>query len=100
MSDLPPPLPALASLKRKMPSPKERLATLLGVAPESDEQGRFRSFELEAGDVVWRAETQRAPSIEQASVNVIVLLLKRAALAKVVPAQPVLEGKAHALHEH
>ena len=46
MSDLPQPLPALASLKRKLPSPKERLATLLYVAPESDEQGRFRSPSL------------------------------------------------------
>jgi membrane fusion protein, adhesin transport system len=65
------------------PSLKQRLTTILGAAPDEKEQAGFRSFELEAGDVMSRAKTQRAQTIVRAAVVVIVLLIVWAALAKV-----------------
>jgi membrane fusion protein, adhesin transport system len=62
---------------------RERLTTALGAAPDEKEHAGFRSFELEAGDVMSRAKTQRAQTIVRAAVVVIVLLIAWAALAKV-----------------
>ncbi len=62
---------------------RQRLTTALGAAPDENEQAGFRSFELEAGEVMSRAKTQRAQKIVRAAVVVIVLLLVWAALAKV-----------------
>ncbi|MEP7100197.1 MAG: HlyD family type I secretion periplasmic adaptor subunit [Burkholderiales bacterium] len=62
---------------------KERITTALGAAPDENEQAGFRSFELEAGEVMSRSKTQRAQKIVRAAVVVIVLLLVWAALAKV-----------------
>ena len=65
------------------PSLKQRLTTILGAAPDENEQAGFRSFELEAGDVMSRAKTQRAQKIVRAAVVVVVLLIVWAALAEV-----------------
>ncbi|MET0209216.1 MAG: HlyD family type I secretion periplasmic adaptor subunit [Burkholderiaceae bacterium] len=65
------------------PTLKERLTTLFGAAPDENEQAGFRSFELEAGDVMSRAKTQRAQKIVRAAVVVILMLIVWAALAKV-----------------
>lgn len=62
---------------------KQRLTTALGAAPDEQEQAGFRSFELEADDVMSRARTQRAQKIVRAAVVVVVLLVVWAALAKV-----------------
>ena len=69
--------------KTDKPSLRERLTTILGAAPDEKEQAGFRSFELEAGDVMSRARTQRAQTIVRAAVVVVVLLIVWAALAKV-----------------
>ena len=65
------------------PSLRQRLTTILGAAPDENEQAGFRSFELEAGDVMSRARTQRAQKIVRAAVVVVVLLIVWAALADV-----------------
>lgn len=64
------------------PNLRQRLTTILGAAPDEKEQAGFRSFELEAGDVMSRARTQRAQTIVRAAVVVVVLLFVWAALAK------------------
>ncbi len=90
MSDTTDNLPAVVPAV-KPPSLRQRLTTILGAAPDEKEQAGlgyaeaagFRSFELEAGDAMSRAKTQRAQLIVRAAVVVIVLLLVWAALAKV-----------------
>ena len=77
-----PNLPAVAPAV-KPPSLRERLMTAMGAAPDANEPTGFRTFELEAGEVMSRAKTQRAQKIVRAAVVVIVLLLVWAALAKV-----------------
>lgn len=86
MNDSPDNRPAALSvtaLAEKPPSLKQRLTTILGAAPDENEPAGFRSFELDADDVMSRSKTQRAQKIVRAAVVVIVLLLVWAALAKV-----------------
>ena len=64
------------------------LKTALGAASADERAGAeqaagFRSFELEAGDVMSRAGTQRAQKIVRAAVVVVVLLIVWASLAHV-----------------
>ncbi len=75
--------PVAVSPPAKPPGLRQRLTTILGAAPDENEPAGFRSFELEAGDVMSRARTQRAQKIVRAALVVIVLLLVWAALAKV-----------------
>ena len=62
---------------------RTRMTTLLGAAPDEREHAGFRSFELEAGDVMSRRRTQRAQKIVRAAIVVVLLLLVWAALARV-----------------
>ncbi len=82
VSETTPDLPMVAPAP-KPPSLRERLMTVMGAAPDANEPTGFRSFELEAGEVMSRAKTQRAQKIVRAAVVVIVMLLVWAALAKV-----------------
>ena len=52
-------------------------------APDESENAGFRSFELEAGDVMSRSRTQRAQKIVRAALVVILLLIVWACLAHV-----------------
>ena len=65
-----------------------QIKTALGAASAEERAGTdqaagFRSFELEAGDVMSRAGTQRAQKIVRAAVVVVVLLIVWASLAHV-----------------
>jgi adhesin transport system membrane fusion protein len=60
-----------------------QLGTALGAGAGEDRAAGFRSFELEAGDVMSRARTQRAQKIVRAAVIVVVLLIVWASLAHV-----------------
>jgi adhesin transport system membrane fusion protein len=65
-----------------------QIRTALGAASADERAGEaqaagFRSFELEAGDVMSRAGTQRAQKIVRAAVVVVVLLIVWASLAHV-----------------
>jgi adhesin transport system membrane fusion protein len=51
--------------------------------PAAADDAGFRGFDLEAGDLMSRARTQRAQKIVRAAVAVVVLLIVWAALAKV-----------------
>jgi membrane fusion protein, adhesin transport system len=75
----PPPKPSSTRLALL----KERVMTVLGAAPDEDEHAGFRSFELEANDVMSKKRTHRAQKIVRAAVAMIVLLIVWAALAKV-----------------
>ena len=84
--NLPATLPATtvaADPPAKPPGLRQRLTTILGAAPDINEPAGFRSFELEAGEVMSQAKTRRAQTIVRAAVVVVVLLLVWAALAKV-----------------
>jgi membrane fusion protein, adhesin transport system len=61
----------------------DHVRTALASVPGENEAAGFRSFELEAGDVMSRARTQRAQKIVRAAVIVIVLLIVWACLAHV-----------------
>ena len=65
----------------------DRLMTVIGAGRDADEsagqRAGFRSFELEAGDVMSRSGTRRAQKIVRAAVVIIVLLIVWASLAKV-----------------
>jgi len=76
MSQAPVRLALPASLPTKAASPR-------GDARRGDAADGFRSFELEAGDVMSRAKTQRAQTIVRAAVVVVVLLIVWASLARV-----------------
>ena len=52
-------------------------------AAPSDDRAGFRSFELEANEVMSRSKTQRAQLIVRAAVVVLVLLIGWASLARV-----------------
>jgi adhesin transport system membrane fusion protein len=62
---------------------RQRLADALAATPDDRDGAGFRGFDLEAGDLMSRAKTQRAQKIVRAAVVVVVLLLIWAALAKV-----------------
>ena len=88
-------LPAVskaAGVPAKAPGLLDHVRTALAAAvPEeresagfgSAEAAGFRSFELEAGDVMSRARTQRAQKIVRAALVVVVLLIVWACLAHV-----------------
>jgi adhesin transport system membrane fusion protein len=57
--------------------------TALTAVPGESESAGFRSFELEAGDVMSRARTQRAQKIVRAALLIVVLLIIWASLAHV-----------------
>ncbi|KQW37156.1 secretion protein HylD [Rhizobacter sp. Root404] len=59
------------------------MADALAATPDDRDGAGFRGFDLEAGDLMSRAKTQRAQKIVRAAVVVVVLLLIWAALAKV-----------------
>jgi membrane fusion protein, adhesin transport system len=61
----------------------ERLMTVLGAGRDDVQTAGFRSFELEAGDVMSRARTHRAQKIVRAALVVMVLLIVWASLARV-----------------
>lgn len=65
------------------PGMRQRLANALAASPDDGTGAGFRGFDLEAGDLMSRAKTQRAQTIVRAAVAVVVLLLVWAALAKV-----------------
>ena len=60
-----------------------QIKTALGAAAGEEKAAGFRSFELEANDVMSRAGTQRAQKIVRAAVVVVVLLIVWASLAHV-----------------
>ena len=72
-----------ACVSAAAPTLRKRMTTLLGAAPDEREHAGFRSFELEAGDVMSRRRTQRAQKIVRAAIVVVLLLLVWAALARV-----------------
>ena len=72
-----------ACVSAAAPTLRTRMTTLLGAAPDEREHAGFRSFELEAGDVMSRRRTQRAQKIVRAAIVVVLLLLVWAALARV-----------------
>ena len=77
-------LPAVAPAKSA--GMLAQIRTALGAASADERAGQaagFRSFELEAGDVMSRAGTQRAQKIVRAAVVVVVLLIVWASLAHV-----------------
>ncbi|HEY4068143.1 MAG TPA: HlyD family type I secretion periplasmic adaptor subunit [Burkholderiaceae bacterium] len=74
-------LPMIAAAKPT--SLMEHLKTALASVPGEAESAGFRSFELEAGDVMSRARTQRAQILVRAALVVIVLLIIWASLAHV-----------------
>src|SRR4051812_20468634 len=67
----------------KMPGLLDHVRTALGSVPGESDSAGFRSFELEAGDVMSRARTQRAQKIVRAALVVVVLLIVWACLAHV-----------------
>ncbi len=73
---VPPAAPAKTSLL-------EHAKTALASAPNEVDAAGFRSFELEAGDVMSRARTQRAQKIVRAALAAVVLLIVWACLAHV-----------------
>jgi adhesin transport system membrane fusion protein len=74
-------LPAVQPLK--VPGLLDHVRTALAAVPGESESAGFRSFELEAGDVMSRARTQRAQKIVRAALVVVVLLIVWACLAHV-----------------
>ena len=60
-----------------------RAMLVLGAGPDEDQYAGFRSFELEAGDVMSRSKTQRAQKIVRSAAVVVVLLIVWASLAHV-----------------
>jgi adhesin transport system membrane fusion protein len=89
-NDLPFPLPPaeeppsmLPALPTAKPGFKDRLMAVFGTGPDEEEHAGFRSFELEAGDVMSRAHTHRAQKIVRAAVVVVMLLIVWASLAHV-----------------
>jgi adhesin transport system membrane fusion protein len=85
MSATPENLPLVVQAVKPKPAWLERVLTVLGAgndAPDAASAG-FRSFELEAGDVMSRSHTQRAQKIVRAALVVIVLLIVWASLAHV-----------------
>jgi adhesin transport system membrane fusion protein len=79
----PAPAPAPTRLKTLV----DRVMTVIGAGRDADEstgqKAGFRSFELEAGEVMSRSGTQRAQKIVRAAVVIIVLLIVWASLAQV-----------------
>jgi membrane fusion protein, adhesin transport system len=67
----------------KAPTLLERVMLVLGAGPDEEQQAGFRSFELEADDVMSRGRTQRAQKIVRAALVVVVLLIVWASLARV-----------------
>ena len=65
------------------PSLMDHLKTALKSVPGEADGAGFRSFELEAGDVMSRAHTQRAQVIVRAALVVVLLLIVWACLAHV-----------------
>ena len=61
----------------------DHVRTALTSAPDESENAGFRSFELEAGDVMSRSRTQRAQKIVRAALVVVLLLIVWACLAHV-----------------
>jgi adhesin transport system membrane fusion protein len=76
MSLAPVRLPLPTALPAKAACPRDD-------APHGDHAAGFRSFELEADDVMSRAKTRRAQTIVRAAVVVVVLLMVWASLARV-----------------
>ena len=67
----------------KAPGLLDHVRTALASVPGESDSAGFRSFELEAGDVMSRARTQRAQKIVRAALVVVVLLIVWACLAHV-----------------
>jgi adhesin transport system membrane fusion protein len=81
MSEPTPPLAiAVAAPKTGL---RQRVSAALEAAPDDRDGAGFRGFDVEAGDLMSRAKTQRAQTIVRSAVAVIVVLLAWAALAKV-----------------
>ena len=76
-------LPAIAPAPAQPPGLLWQIKTVLGTRAGEDQAAGFRSFELEADDVMSRARTQRAQKIVRAALVVVVLLIGWAALAHV-----------------
>ena len=84
MSTPPEQLPVvLPAAPVKVPGLIEHIKTALASVPGESESAGFRSFELEAGDVMSRSRTQRAQKIVRAALVVVVLLIVWACLAHV-----------------
>jgi len=76
-------LPAVPTGPAKVPSLLDHMKTALAAAPAEGDAAGFRSFELEAGDVMSRSRTQRAQKIVRAALVVVALLIAWACLAHV-----------------
>jgi adhesin transport system membrane fusion protein len=72
-----------APVAAKPPTLMEKVLLILGAGHDEEEHAGFRSFELEAGDVMSRSRTQRAQKIVRAALVVVVLLIVWASLARV-----------------
>ena len=84
MSNRPEQLPAVVpTVPARVPSLLDHVRTALASVPGENEAAGFRSFELEAGDVMSRTRTQRAQKIVRAALVVMVLLIVWACLAHV-----------------
>ncbi|MES1163157.1 MAG: biotin/lipoyl-binding protein, partial [Rhizobacter sp.] len=76
-------LPVVAGAPPRPTGLLAQVRNVLMARGDDDQAAGFRSFELEAGDVMSRARTQRAQTIVRAALIVVVLLLVWAALAHV-----------------
>jgi len=76
-------LPVVAGAPLQQTGLLAQLKAALGARADEDQAAGFRSFELEAGDVMSRARTQRAQKIVRAALIVVLLLIVWAALAHV-----------------
>jgi adhesin transport system membrane fusion protein len=76
-------LPVVSDAPPRPPGLLAQVRNVLMARGDDDRSAGFRSFELEAGDVMSRARTQRAQTIVRAALVVVLLLIVWAALAHV-----------------
>ena len=76
-------LPVVAPAPAPAPKLIDRVMTVLGAGRDDERQAGFRSFELEADDVISRAKTHRAQKLVRAAVIAVALLIAWASLARV-----------------
>jgi membrane fusion protein, adhesin transport system len=76
-------LPAVVTAPTRTRVWIERLLTALGAGRDEEQAAGFRSFELEAGELMSRARTRRAQKIVRAALIVVALLIAWASLARV-----------------
>ena len=76
-------LPAVVAAPTRTRIWIDRLLTALGAGRDEEQTAGFRSFELEAGELMSRTRTRRAQKIVRAALIVVALLIVWASLARV-----------------